>query len=308
VNDFNTYADWYVWAKRNLSTDAMVCHGAAAAATAVVESGGDRQQAIAAARQSLTAAAHLDVADADIRRRTYAEWFDWARRELGGVREQQQAAAQAALSTLDAGRGANAAIVAARATYGAARVEPAAPAQASPGFPAAPAGRQPHPPYPQYQYGAPEPPSFAGYAGFWRRLAAYVTDSLVLLAAIIVVALIISVFVVLTVALSGRQVDTNAAANLMETPLQVISLALGWLYYTLLEASPWQATLGKRVLGIKVTDLEGGRISWGRANARFWSKILSSLILGIGYLMIAFTKRKQGLHDMIASTLVVRKT
>ncbi len=304
MNDFDTYADWYVWAKRNLSTDALVCHGAAAAATVVVEAGGDRQQAIAAARQSLTTAAHLDVADADIRRRTYAEWFDWARRELGGVREQQQAAARAALSTLDAGRGANAAMLAARAVYGA---EPPAPVEPSPEFLPAPSGHQPSPPYPPYQpHGVAEPPSFVGYAGFWRRLAAYLLDYLIQLAAITVAAFIIGAFIGITAAISGQQVDTNAAGNLMVLPLQVISVALTWLYYTLLESSPWQATLGKRALGLKVTDLEGRRISWGRANARFWSKILSWLILGIGFLMIAFTARKQGLHDMIGGTLVVR--
>lgn len=304
MNDFDTYADWYVWAKRNLSTDALVCHGAAAAATDAIEAGGDRQQAIAAARQSLTTAAHLDVADADIRRRTYAEWFDWARREFGGVREQQQAAARAALSTLDAGRGANAAMAAARAVYGA---EPPAPTQPSPETPSALSAPQPHAPYPVYQPSTiPEPPSFLGYAGFWRRLAAYLLDYLILVAAVALAAFIIGIFIGITVALSGRQVDTNAAANLLVIPLQVISVALTWLYYTILESSAWQATPGKRALGIKVTDLEGHRIGWGRANGRFWSKILSGLILGIGYLMIAFTPRKQALQDIIASTLVVR--
>ncbi len=60
-------------------------------------------------------------------------------------------------------------------------------------------------------------------------------------------------------------------------------------------------------LGIVVTDIDGNRISFGRANARFWSKIISGMILGIGFLMAAFTEKKQGLHDMIAGTLVIKK-
>ncbi len=80
-----------------------------------------------------------------------------------------------------------------------------------------------------------------------------------------------------------------------------------WLYYALFESSSKQATLGKMALGIVVTDIDGNRISFGRANARFWSKIISGMILGIGFLMAAFTEKKQGLHDMIAGTLVIKK-
>jgi len=80
----------------------------------------------------------------------------------------------------------------------------------------------------------------------------------------------------------------------------------GWLYFSLQESSAQQATLGKRAVGIKVTDLEGSRISFGRATARYFSKFLSGLICAVGYVMAGFTQRKQALHDMIASTLVVR--
>jgi uncharacterized RDD family membrane protein YckC len=74
-----------------------------------------------------------------------------------------------------------------------------------------------------------------------------------------------------------------------------------------MESSKYQSTLGKAVLGIKVTDLKGNRISFGRASGRFFAKIISSLTLGVGYIMIAFTEKKQGLHDMIAECLVVKK-
>ena len=83
-------------------------------------------------------------------------------------------------------------------------------------------------------------------------------------------------------------------------------LMVSWLYSALMESSATQGTLGKMALGIIVTDMNGDRITFGKATGRFFGKIISSLILCIGFLMIAFTDRKRGLHDMIASTLVVK--
>ncbi|GGG06714.1 RDD family protein [Pontibacter amylolyticus] len=80
---------------------------------------------------------------------------------------------------------------------------------------------------------------------------------------------------------------------------------LHWLYYTLLEASPKQATIGKFTLGLKVTDLRGKRISLLQANVRYFSRILSALPLLLGFLLIQFTRRRQALHDYVARTLVV---
>jgi uncharacterized RDD family membrane protein YckC len=80
-----------------------------------------------------------------------------------------------------------------------------------------------------------------------------------------------------------------------------------WLYFAYLESGEKQATLGKQALGIYVTDLEGQRITFGRATGRFFAKIVASLIpFGIGYMMAGFTERRQALHDMIASSLVLR--
>jgi uncharacterized RDD family membrane protein YckC len=77
-------------------------------------------------------------------------------------------------------------------------------------------------------------------------------------------------------------------------------------YYALMESSPYQATLGKIALGIKVVDQNNQRISFARALLRNLSKYLSALILGIGYIMIIFDERKQGLHDKIADTFIIR--
>jgi uncharacterized RDD family membrane protein YckC len=89
--------------------------------------------------------------------------------------------------------------------------------------------------------------------------------------------------------------------------LAFIRMVLNWLYYALLESSTWQATLGKKALGLEVTDVEGRRISFGRASGRFFAKIISALILFIGFIMAGFTEKKQALHDIIAGTLVIRK-
>lgn len=86
----------------------------------------------------------------------------------------------------------------------------------------------------------------------------------------------------------------------------VLAVVGQWLYEALLTASSWQGTIGKHILRLKVTDQAGNRIGFGRATGRFFAKILSGMIMYIGFIMIAFTDRKQGLHDTLAGTLVMR--
>jgi len=134
--------------------------------------------------------------------------------------------------------------------------------------------------------GAPVAAAAAGlYAGFWRRGAAYFMDGLVLL---------IPAWII------GWVLHDNAVLSF------VGQLVLYWLYTALLESSATQATLGKKMFGTKVTDLEGGRISFLRASGRYFGMFLSALILGIGFLLAAFTAKKQALHDMLAGCVVVR--
>jgi uncharacterized RDD family membrane protein YckC len=122
------------------------------------------------------------------------------------------------------------------------------------------------------------------YAGFWKRLVAWLIDAILLA---IVGAIVNQIF------------DQNVAA--------LISTLVGWGYFAGMESSAREATLGKSVMGIAVTDLDGQRISFLRATGRYFAKILSALILLIGYIMAAFTARKQGLHDLIAGTLVLSR-
>ena len=89
--------------------------------------------------------------------------------------------------------------------------------------------------------------------------------------------------------------------------LQVFGIIVGWLCYTILESSKLQATIGKMALGLVVTDLAGNRISFGRANGRYFSKLLSAIPLGFGFIMAGTTAQKQGLHDKISNCLVMSR-
>lgn len=82
-------------------------------------------------------------------------------------------------------------------------------------------------------------------------------------------------------------------------------LALNWLYFAYLESSPTQATLGKKAMNIRVVSTSGERISFKQGSVRYFAKILSAIILLIGFIMILFDKDKQGLHDKLANTYVV---
>ena len=84
-----------------------------------------------------------------------------------------------------------------------------------------------------------------------------------------------------------------------------VQLVVDWLYEAGLTASPLQGTLGKRAVGLRVVTEQGERLSFARSTGRFFSKIVSALLLLVGFLMVAFTARKRGLHDMIAGTVVV---
>lgn len=140
------------------------------------------------------------------------------------------------------------------------------------------------------------------HAGFWRRCAAYVVDSFILSIAMFVVLGLIGV---VTASLIAG--DNGGIAGLLVFLAYVLLIVGVWLYYAKLESGPAQATIGKRVMGIKVTDDKGQRIGFGRATGRFFGKIISGMIMNIGYLMAGFTGRKQALHDMMAGCCVVFK-
>jgi uncharacterized RDD family membrane protein YckC len=152
------------------------------------------------------------------------------------------------------------------------------------------------------------------YAGFWKRFAAYLIDSLILDAVAFVVFGVVILMIGGGAVLSGdKSIDNFVGDMTAVAVLLVVLMFFGlivavWLYFAKMESSPSQATIGKRVMGIYVTDLQGHRLTFGKATARFFSKIITGLIpLALGWIMAAFTEKRQALHDMIAGTLVMRR-
>lgn len=156
------------------------------------------------------------------------------------------------------------------------------------------------------------------YAGFWLRFAAYIIDQLVIgIAGFIIAVPIIAGIVAFGVKLSflkdrnnffdeGGLVMVGGIIGLVMLAI-IFSIMMKWLYYALMESSKFGGTLGKMAVSIKVIDYEGNRISFGRATGRYFSRIITNMTLWIGYIMAGFTDKKQALHDMIASCLVICK-
>ena len=139
------------------------------------------------------------------------------------------------------------------------------------------------------------------YAGFWLRFFAYLVDTIIVRVGLYLVWMIAGI---------------NTPQNFIESPVEAAGLfsllALGevfasMVYSALFISGGWQATPGKRAVGIKVTNMAGKPVSFGNALGREAAKFLSAMIIGIGFLLAAFTERKQALHDMIAGCLVVKQ-
>lgn len=141
------------------------------------------------------------------------------------------------------------------------------------------------------------PPGEAINAGFWRRCAAYTIDYLMTFVASYLIGLVVGFGLAAGEGASGMMAGPAVGG--------LTGIIVGWLYFAFQESSAHQATLGKRALGIKVTDANGMRIGFGRASGRFFGKILSGLIFAIGFMLAGWTERKQALHDLLAGTLVV---
>ena len=137
------------------------------------------------------------------------------------------------------------------------------------------------------------------YAGFWKRFFAVIIDSLILGFLMFFLMFFIGFFI------GGMLSEPETMAQFSNFGM-LIDVVIIWLYYALQESGVQQATLGKRLLGIYVTDTDGERISFARATIRYFSKYLSSIFM-IGFIMAGITEKKQGLHDMIADTLVVNR-
>ena len=151
----------------------------------------------------------------------------------------------------------------------------------------------------------PQLPATVVYAGFWRRALAAVIDGVIFTPLI----LITGVGAAVAIPIVTKHRNDLAVGFLVAGYFFVIAVAIigGWLYYTLMESSKHRSTLGKMAAGIAVTDLNGNRISFARANGRYFGKWISGMTFYIGFIMAGFTEKKQALHDIIAGCLVVRK-
>lgn len=156
------------------------------------------------------------------------------------------------------------------------------------------------------------------YAGFWLRFAAYIIDMAVLSVVGMVLA-VPTVISIVTIALGLKDLNDPMEilkdGNLVRVGMllgiiilvSLISLVTSWLYYALMESSKMGGTLGKMAIGLKVTDLDGNRISFARATGRYFARIVTNLTMFIGYIMAGFTEKRQALHDILASCLVIKK-
>lgn len=152
------------------------------------------------------------------------------------------------------------------------------------------------------------------FAGFWLRLLAWLIDYTVLSG------IYFSIYVAVRILAPDQfgsgpvvvhgQVDETALVStvLALSNVAAVCAAIGWAYFVILESSPARGTLGKLALGLYVADIHGDQLSFWRALARNLLKSFSNLLLGLGWVMAAFTPRKQALHDMLAGTLVLRKS
>lgn len=137
------------------------------------------------------------------------------------------------------------------------------------------------------------------HGGFWIRFVAYIIDSIIMN----IVSGVLWMFVGTGVGVMGAN-ETAMTASAIGAGM--LNLVMNWLYSAILESSSWQGTVGKKALSLVVTDEAGQRIGFGRASGRYFAKILSGIILLIGFFMIGWTERKQGLHDKLAGTLVFK--
>ena len=154
------------------------------------------------------------------------------------------------------------------------------------------------------------------YAGFWIRFVAIIIDGIMI--SIVRAFLVIPILAMVGISFATGMDDFDPGNMDELIPLiatfiaaagaiALLSTVIWVLYGTLMEASKYQATIGKLALGLIVTDINGGKLDFSKALVRNLGKLLSNFIMLIGYIMAAFTEKKQGLHDIIAGTLVVKK-
>jgi uncharacterized RDD family membrane protein YckC len=129
------------------------------------------------------------------------------------------------------------------------------------------------------------------YAGFWIRTVAFIIDAIILAVVFFAIAFFLPT--------SYEETAPVRMAAMLQSGISILYLAAFW-------SLPMQATFGQQICGVRVVDEIGNRISFMRGVGRALALVLSGLLFGIGFIMVAFTERKRGLHDMIAGTCVMK--
>ena len=154
------------------------------------------------------------------------------------------------------------------------------------------------------------------YAGFWLRFVAYIIDYIIIYVVQSFIFIPVLGLLGITFASNMENVENMSEAETLGMIGSIMAVAgatallttvIAILYWSLMESSKFQATVGKLALGLKVTDMEGKNLDLTKSLIRNVCKIISGMIIFIGYIMAGFTEKKQGLHDIIAGTLVVKK-
>jgi uncharacterized RDD family membrane protein YckC len=152
------------------------------------------------------------------------------------------------------------------------------------------------------------------YAGFWLRLVAFIIDAIIIGCARAFI--IVPILATMGFGISQNIPNTDdpgetmafaAGIMAMMGVVSLISFFITVLYYSIMESSNLQASVGKLALGLVVLDEGGQKLDFTKALVRNLCKVISWVIFGIGFIMAGFTDKKQGLHDIIAKTLVVKK-
>jgi uncharacterized RDD family membrane protein YckC len=333
------FAEWYVWAKREVTSDPRVCLGVAQAATEALSSGADRTAAEAAARRSVAGPAVMLIPKVSPWRQGYAEWYDWARLEFGGNPVRLHRLARVAIDRLkvdgDAGHAAEAARAAAAVDQPAAGAGNTSPGAAGTSWPQGGSGTTggwgqsgfsrsgpaigtgtvmasatgpgvvpASPPHqrPAFASGPPRPVTFerVAYAGFGRRLGAAAIDGVLALVLTVLVVVVVGAFWFIA-AVSTREASNEQVA-LTEVALLVILGVVFWVYDAGLESSLAEATLGKRAVRVVVLDKYACRISFARATARHFTKFIP-LALGLLPLILSVQALISGIVDV--ATVIV---
>jgi uncharacterized RDD family membrane protein YckC len=141
------------------------------------------------------------------------------------------------------------------------------------------------------------------FAGFWLRFFAVFIDAIIINLVAFIPSYLLGFFIGYSMSGSAPLHEIEAMAIAVGT---LFGLVLWWLYYAVMESSKRQATFGKIVFGLRVVDLDGDRISFGKASGRHFGKILSLITFFIGHFMAGWTRKKQALHDKMSGCLVVK--